>query len=146
MKINFLIPTLTALLLGYLCANYVINEYDSNLTKETKTAYFLQISANKNKDNNEYRDIKNKITLKEDDMYYTYIGITTLLDEANRIKKMYKDNGIDVYIKKKNLDNNNFILSLEQYDILLKSSESRKEIDNVLASILSSFEENYNNM
>lgn len=140
---SFIIPILSAVVLGYICANYVISEYE--IIDDVNTIYFLQVSVSDKEDNSSFKDIKNKIIIKENDKYYTYIGITMDKDIASKIKKMYRDNNIDVYIKKKKYDNDTFISQLEQYDILLKNSETKEEIDNVLNSILSTFEENLNN-
>ena len=135
MKTNFIIPIISAVILGYLCANYVISEYNNTSIKEDNIVYFLELDSD--------IDIKNKIVLKED-KEKTYIGMTMDKEEANKIKDMYQTDNINISIIKKNINNTSFISSLEQYDILLKNTNNRKEIDNILSSILSSFEENFN--
>ena len=144
MKTNFIIPILSEIILGYLCANYVISEYVSTTPTNDKEVYFLQISASDKEEDN-YPNIKNKVTVKED-KYYTYIGMTLDKEEANKIKELYKDKKIDIYIKKKKINNNKFISELEQYDILLKNADTIEEKNSVLGSILSSFEEFLNNI
>lgn len=143
MKVNFIIPIVSAILLGYLCANFVISEYVSTNTQVDNIVYYLQISASDTEDNTTNPNIKNKIVIKED-KYYTYIGMTMDKEIANKIKDIYSNLGIDVYIKEKHL-NNKFISELEQYDILLKNASSKEEIDSILSSILSSYEEILNN-
>ena len=140
---SFIIPIVSAVILGYICANYVINEYEN--PNNDNSIYFLQIGVSDKEDNDKYKDIKNKITIKENNLYYTYIGITMDKNIANKIKKIYRNNDIDIYVKKKKYDNDTFISQLEQYDILLKNVTSKQEIDNILNSILSTFEENLNN-
>ena len=130
-----------AIILGYFCANYIYHEYEKRSIK-SNTLYFLQISASNN-DNSDSLNILNKLTIKED-KYYTYIGITMDKNIAEHIKDIYKKDNIDIYIKKKEISNSKFLLELEQYDILLRDSNSRSEIDNILKSILSSFEESIN--
>lgn len=145
MKVNFIVPIVSAIVLGYLCANYVISEYVSTTSNNDNIVYFLQVSASDKEENtNTNTNIKNQLTVKED-KYYTYIGMTLSKDEANKIKKIYKENNIDIYIKDKSINNNKFISELEQYDILLKNTNTKEEIDNVLGSILSSYEEVLNN-
>ena len=143
MKVNFIVPIVSAIVLGYLCANYIISEYVSTTSNSDNIVYFLQVSAS-DKEENTNTNIKNQLTVKED-KYYTYIGMTLSKDEANKIKKIYKENNIDIYIKNKSINNNKFISELEQYDILLKNTNTKEEIDNVLGSILSSYEEVLNN-
>lgn len=136
MKMNFIIPIISAIILGYLCANYVISEYVSTSVVAYKEVYFLELKDD--------IDIKNKLTIKED-KEYTYIGMTLSEEEANNIKEIYNKNNIDINIRKKDISNNKFLSELEQYDILLKNSTTKEEIDNVLDSILSSYEEILNN-
>jgi len=143
MKKKFLLPVVFALIFGYLCANYVLALYEDENTTTVNTVYFLQIAAYKNFESSidEFKDITNKITVSEDDKYYTYIGITTSLIEANRVKNIYKENNIEVYIKEKNIDNYDFIMELEQYDVLLKNSKTFKEINSLFETVLATYEE-----
>ena len=136
MKTNFLIPIISAVFLGYVCANFVISEYNRPQDKENNTVYFLELEK-------EDKTIKNQIILKEE-TNHTYIGMTMDKNIAKKIKKIYREDNIDLLIQKKNIDNISFISDLEQYDILLKNTTNRKEIDSILGSILSSFEENNN--
>lgn len=139
---KYIFPIILAIIFGYLCANYVLALYEEGNNKDNNI-YFLQVGAYKSKEGtlDEFKDLNNKLTLKEDDKYYTYIGITSSLKEANRIKRIYKDNKIDVYIKEKEITNNNFLSELEQYDILLKNGNDFSEINSVLETILATYEE-----
>lgn len=139
---KYIFPIILAIIFGYLCANYVLALYEEGNNKDNNI-YFLQVGAYKSKEStlDEFKNINNKLTLKEDDKYYTYIGITSSLKEANRIKKIYKDNKIDVYIKEKEITNNSFLSELEQYDILLKNGNDFSEINSVLETILATYEE-----
>lgn len=137
---RFIIPILLAVILGYLCANYVLALYEENNT--TNNIYFLQVGAYKNKESiDEFKKVNNKITIKEDNKYYTYIGITSSSEEANYIKKLYKQNNIEVYIKEKSVNDISFLTKLKQYDILLKSRKTFDEINSVLETILATYEE-----
>ena len=142
MKRKFILPIIFALIFGFLCANYVLALYseDSSLNN---TIYFLQAGAYKNKEssNNDLKDIDNKILIKEEDKYYLYVGITTDIKEAERIKKLYQKNNIDLYIKEKIVENDSFYLELEQYDILLKNAKSYEEVNAVFKSVLATYEE-----
>lgn len=139
---KYIFPIILAIIFGYLCANYVLALYEEGNNKDNNI-YFLQVGAYKSKEStlDVFKNINNKLTLKEDDKYYTYIGITSSLKEANRIKKIYKDNKIDVYIKEKEITNNSFLSELEQYDILLKNRNDFSEINSVLETILATYEE-----
>ena len=98
MKINFLVSIVCALLLGYLCANFIFSEYKENKTVygESNTIYFLQYGVYKNKDHEKINASK-YLEVKEDDKYYIYIGMTTSLENAEKIKNTYKEKGIEIY-------------------------------------------------
>lgn len=143
MKKN-LITIFLAIILGYICASFILEEYRLSNFEDFNNIYYLQIGAYNKLDNAlaDLTSITNKKVIKEDDKYYSYIGITSSIDNANRIKKLYKEQGINVYIKEKYLNNKDFIYDLEQYDILIKNAKSKEEIDKVLETILSSYEIN----
>ena len=139
-----LITIFLAIILGYICASFILEEYRLSNFEDFNNIYYLQIGAYNKLDNAlaDLTSITNKKVIKEDDKYYSYIGITSSIDNANRIKKLYKEQGINVYIKEKYLNNKDFIYDLEQYDILIKNAKSKEEIDKVLETILSSYEVN----
>lgn len=142
---NLVIPIICAVLLGYLCASFIFNQYgiDSLVYKENDTIYYLQCGAYTNNDanNTKIEGIDTKITVKEGEKYYSYIGMTSNLKIAENIKDMYKKKGIDIYIKETNLDNSEFLSQLTQYDVLLESSKNIEEVNSVLKTILATYDE-----
>lgn len=142
MKMNFLISIICALLLGYLCANFIFQEYreTSSTFSEDNSIYFLQYGVYTNSD---FNDIKAEkyIKVQEDDKYYVYVGMTTDMENAKKIQDIYKEKGIELYIKQDYISNNEFVSELSQYDILLDSTKTEAEMNSVLATILASYEE-----
>lgn len=140
MKMNLIISVLCAVLLGYLCSNFIFKEYAST-TKSN--IYYLQCATYDNLDSskNKIEGVEDQLVMKEDSNYNAYIGMTTDINIANNIKKMYKDIGVDINIKDSYLDNNDFVQELTQYDILLKESKNIKEVNSVLKTILATFDE-----
>ena len=142
---NLIIPIICAVLLGYLCASFIFNQYGVTglVFSENDNIYYLQCGAYTNNDvsNTKIDGIDTKITVKEGDKYYSYIGMTGNLEIAENIKKMYKDKGIDIYIKHSNLDNADFINQLNQYDVLLESSKNIAEVNSVLKTVLATYDE-----
>ena len=98
------------------------------------------MSSDKNEfdgDDKKYDYIVEKIG----DKYYAYVGITTNLSNANKIKKIYDNKNIDTYIRKRNIKNEEFYNNLEQYDILLSGALKDKDVLSINKVILSSYEE-----
>lgn len=142
MKMNFLISIVCALLLGYLCANFIFQEYkeSNSMFSENNLIYFLQYGVYTNSD---FDDIKadKYVKVENDGKYYVYVGMTTDIDNAKKIQDFYRKKNIDLYIKQDVISNSEFIMQLSQYDILLNSTKTEAEINSVLATILSSYED-----
>lgn len=142
MKINFLISIMCALLLGYLCATFVFNEYKNNETVFglSNSVYFLQYGVYTNMEKATIK-VDKYIDIEEDDKHYIYVGMTTSMENAKKIQDNYKEKGIDLYIKQEYVSNNEFVSELSQYDILLSSSKTNDEMTSILSTVLSSYEE-----
>ena len=92
-------------------------------------------------------DIKTKvngldyyIAVKKNNLNYIYSGISTKVDNINKIKKIYESiSGIK--IRKSYIDNKEFITNLEQYDLLIDGLSNKKDILSVNKVILSSYED-----
>jgi len=145
MKFNIVVPIICAILLGYLCASFIFNQYGATSLafNETGNIYFLQCGAYTNEEASkvEIKGIREKITIKEDENYYSYIGMTSDKEIAETIQKMYRENGIDIYIKDRYLENDDFMNQIRQYDVLLKSSKNLDEVNSVLKTILATYDE-----
>lgn len=139
MKGQFLVPIITVILLAFLCANFVYEKYRKDSLPEGNV-YFIQQGVYSNKES-----IKNiaasYITIEQDNKFYTYVGMTTSLENAEKIKKMYEKKNIPIYIKSENIQNQEFLNELSQYDVLLKNTENEEEVTNILETILSTYEE-----
>jgi len=144
MKINFLIPIICIILLAILVADIVYQKYlETNMSYEGNV-YFLQQGVYTDESN--IKGISaNYITVEEENKYYTYLGMTMDKTLAEKIKSIYNEKGIPVYIKSVNITNQEFLNELGQYDILLKNTNEFSQIENILETILSTYEETLNN-
>ena len=142
MKLNFLISIVCALLLGYLCATFIFQEYreSSSVFADDNSIYFLQYGVYTNSSNNDIKANK-YIQVKEDEKYYVYVGMTTSIENAKKIQEIYRKKGIELYIKQDYVSNNEFVSELSQYDILLDSTKTEDEMNSVLSTVLASYEE-----
>lgn len=145
MKLNIVVPIICAILLGYLCASFIFNQYGINglVFNEDSNIYFLQCGAYSTKEasEKEIKGISEKITVKEGNKYYSYIGMTTSSEVAKNIQNMYKEKNIDIYIKSEYLENDNFISQLNQFDVLLEASKNLEEVNSVLKTVLATYDE-----
>jgi len=105
--------------------------------------YFIQEGVYSSKEmlDENTKDISNKVIINDNDKYYVYVGITKDLEIAQIVKNIYDKLGYQTYIKEVNLNNNEFANNLEQFDLLVKNSDSDEDVLTVEEVILSNYEE-----
>lgn len=143
MKRKFILPFLIAVLIGVIFAQAIYKEYRAETAKEEYNTYLLQEGVYTNKDvlEKHLKELSKYILMEEDGKYYVYLGITTSLNNANKLKALYESEDIPIYLKKANIVNNEFLTNLEQYDLLLEEVDNSKDILAINETILSSYEE-----
>ena len=123
-----------SIIIGFFLSYFLLNQYkDFNGIKvynEADEYYFLQYGIYDRKEELEGASInlENYVYRKEDGKYYMYVGITKNKENVSKIKKYYKNKGIDTlektfYINSKKfkevIDNLDNILSISKDDIVL---------------------------
>lgn len=143
MKKNFWIPLTIAIVLGFISAQIVYSTYRNNLSSSSYNAYLLQIASFENVDSisSDMKDNADYLIVNENNMYNVYVGITTDLSNANKIKNIYEKKDIEVYIKPTVINNIEFVSNLEQYDLLLSEVENEDNLISISDVVLSSYEE-----
>ncbi len=126
---------------------FIISQYETSesiaVSSNATNLYYIQrgVYSTKENMNNNMKDFRYYIYNVEDNMYYTYIGISNSRDNALKIQKYYKSLGYDTYIKEKMTDNKSFITVLKQYDQLLSSTNDGNTIKVICNQILAKYEE-----
>lgn len=143
MKKNFWIPLTIAIVLGFISAQIVYSTYRNNLSSSSYNAYLLQIASFENVDSisSDMKDNADYLIVNENNMYNVYVGITTDLSNANKIKNIYGKKDIEVYIKPTVINNIEFVSNLEQYDLLISEVENEDNLISISDVVLSSYEE-----
>ncbi len=132
-----------AIVLGFISAQIVYSTYRNNLSSSSYNAYLLQIASFENVDSisSDMKDNADYLIVNENNMYNVYVGITTDLSNANKIKNIYEKKDIEVYIKPTVINNIEFVSNLEQYDLLLSEVENEDNLISISDVVLSSYEE-----
>ena len=143
-----MMPTLVALITGLILGKFVLNQYNFDgkivpTISNGKYAYFIQQGVYSSKESMEdnVRSFPYYIYMVNNEKYYVYIGITFLEENMEKIKGYYKQKGYTTYVKQININNNDFITVLEQYDILLKETDGAEVIGTVCSQVLNKYEE-----
>lgn len=145
---KYIVPILSALLVGFLLAKFMIDQYDKKENIKTvfnssETVYFIQQGIYSTKESMEKNmtDFAYYIYNIENDKYYTYIGITKTKENSDKLKGFYEKKGYITYIKEVKVDNQTFIEILNQYDKLLESTNDDSTIKAICNQTLSKYEE-----
>ena len=145
---KYTFAVLCAVLVGFILGKFMLNQYDFKgkiipTIHTTKTAYFIQQGVYSSRDSmeNNTSNFPYYIYILDNDKYYVYIGITFLEENMNKIKGYYKEKGYNTYVKEININNDNFITVLEQYDSLMKESTDAQVIETICNQVLNKYEE-----
>ena len=129
--------TLTGAILGNLF--YRKYEEEQNLDKDYNS-YLLQLGVYDSKDEIDL-DMDNYLVIEKNNKYYVYLGISSNKNNATKLQEVFKENNVEVSIKKTIIDDIEFMSNLEQFDILLDSVTTSEDILSINEVILSSYEE-----
>ncbi len=144
MNKKIILSVIFTMLLGIATAKVVYSKtISSDDKKSNNTVYFLQLGVytNKNSMQLDTKSIENKIVTQENDKYYVYVGISKSKKNLEKVSKLYKNDGYNLYIKEMSVLNNEFLVNLEQFDKLIESAKTNEEINTINMVILSSYEE-----
>lgn len=134
-----------AVLLGSLCGKALYLKYKnaSNVFNEGKKLYFLQegvYSSKKSMEDNT-KDINPKLVIPSKNKYYVYVGITGNVNNISKIKNMYESKGYSIYEKQIDVNNEEFINNIDQFDILVDSTKNNNDISTIEEVILANYED-----
>ena len=145
---NYIVPIISALLVGFLLAKFMIDQYDKKENLKTifnnsNTLYFIRQGIYSDKESMEKNmtDFSYYIYNLEDDKYHTYIGIKSSKKNSQKLKDFYEKLGYITYIKEINISSKSFMEVLEQYDKLLENTDEEKTIKAICSQVLSKYEE-----
>ncbi|MBR3363224.1 MAG: hypothetical protein IKG40_04840 [Bacilli bacterium] len=147
---KYSMPILLSLIIGVLMAYFVINQYKSyegiTVSKFASKLYFIQIGAYSEKSNmfDDMSKFSSYIYSTEDNMFYSYIGVSSSRENALKIQEYYKKIGYETIIKEKIVDNNEFNEILSQYDEILSKTSDDESIKVICSQVLSKYEEYVN--
>lgn len=137
---------LIAILIGVVIGKYIFNQYKEDsintISNEEKEIYLMQYGVYKNENNmtKNCENLKNYFYFQDNDGYHVIIGITKNIDLKNKIVDSYeiKEN---IYMKKVKINNQEFLESLNQYDLLISNTNDKNLILTSEKQILSKYEE-----
>ena len=147
---KYAVPIFISLIIGVSMAYFIISQYESydgvTVSKFASRLYFIQSGVYSDKNNmlEAMSKFSSYIYSIEDNMFYSYIGVSSSKENALKIQDYYKKIGYDTLIKEKIVDNSEFIEILSQYDEILSKTSDDESIKVICNQVLSKYEEYVN--
>lgn len=143
---SFFITMLVAILIGAVLGNFLFEQYkleSETVIKEVNSTYFLMEGSYSTEEQAKkaVSNIEPYLIVKEDANYIVYLAITSSNDNLEKLKKMYKEEDINASIKKMSIENEEFLATLEQMDVLLNKAKSNDEITSINEVVLANYQE-----
>ena len=94
---KYLLTFIIALIIGFFLSNFFLKQYDDfegiKVSNNGESLYFIQYGVFSTLESLEENTIalQNYVYNKQDNLYYVYVGITKLKENAEKIINYYKD-------------------------------------------------------
>jgi len=144
---KYLLTFIIALVIGFFLSNFFLKQYDDfegiKVSNKGETLYFIQYGVFSTLESLEENTIslQNYVYNKQDNLYYVYVGITKLKENAEKIVNHYKNIGNETIIKEYGISNKSFLGLLENYDTVLKNTTDETAISSIINQVLVKYEE-----
>ena len=140
----FLTATLSILFGTYIFSSYkksIENIINASLINEK--VYMLLYGSYNSKEKVDKLTLSNYILENENGFYKVYVGVNLSLENANKIKEIYKEKGNIIYIREKNISSLKFIDYLQSNDIDFNNLD-KEEILSIENNIINKYKEIFN--
>lgn len=112
-----------------------------NVISNNTNVYALRYGkyANLDEMQDDVTHVDRYIYIESKDDVSAYVALATTRDSINKIKKVYKDKNLNLTISKVNIENEEFIENLNEYEKLLKATDDYKSLLIIENQILSCY-------
>ncbi len=137
---------IVSVLIGVGVSLFLYFNYKNNNNEElaiNSKIYMLQIGAYKNYENVSKitKTLNSYVIEEQENLHHVYVGLTGNEKNIDKIKAFYEKNGDNIYVRVKNIDNEEFMKKLSAYDYMISSAESKDAILTINKEILKTYEE-----
>ncbi len=138
---------LLALASGALLGKFVFDRYEKvdtqNVISYDNYVYMLKYGSYDSLDDmsNSITNVDRYVYIENDGKINAYVGISKTKDNANKIKKIYDNKDIKLLVEKVQIENEEFIQNLNEYEKLLDATEDENSLIIIEKQILSCYED-----
>ena len=144
---KYLLTFLIALIIGFFLSNFFLKQYDDysgiKVSGTGENLFFVQFGVFSSLESLEENtlSLQNYVYIIQDNLYYVYVGITKLEENAEKIVNHYKNLGHEPIIKEFQIGNKKFLELLINYDNVLKNTDDDTVISSIINQVLIKYEE-----
>ena len=112
-----------------------------NVISNNTNVYALRYGkyANLDEMQDDVTHVDRYIYIESKDDVSAYVALATTRDSINKIKKVYKNKNLNLTVSKVNIENEEFIENLNEYEKLLKATDDYKSLLIIENQILSCY-------
>lgn len=112
-----------------------------NVISNNTNVYALRYGkyANLDEMQDDVTHVDRYIYIESKDDVSAYVALATTRDSINKIKKVYEDKNLNLTVSKVNIENEEFIENLNEYEKLLKATDDYKSLLIIENQILSCY-------
>ena len=145
MRTKLIIPITLSIFIGSYLGFLLFKQYKTtsqSVFYETTPIYFLQqgVYTKKESMQENTKNLTDYIYSLEDGQYRVFVGITTSRENADKIKTIFNNKKIELYIKESTINETSFVEKLKQYDELIGATKDESVIMGILKQILGEYE------
>ena len=135
--------------ISILFGTYIFSSYKKEVnniisaSSVTEKAYVLLYGSYNTKEKVDNLTLDNYILENENGFYKVYVGVNFSLENANKIKEIYKEKGNIIYIREKEISNLEFIDYMQNNEIDF-SNLDKNEILSIEKNIINKYKELFN--
>lgn len=148
MKIKVIFPMLLCIIIGFFMGKFMFSQYDDKedlkLVTDTGTnLYFFQQGVYSNEESMKQNTMNLPYYIYSiiDNKYYVYVGISKDEKNTEKLKGYFNSLGYNIYVKEIKIDNDAFMVVLDQYEEMLKNTDDDKSIAAIISQVLAKYEE-----
>ena len=145
---RFISVFFTSIFISVLIGIFIFTMYRNSvddvisMVNEEESFYMLMYGTYNSKDKINKLDIDNYFVINTNNYYEVYVGITKKLENANKIRGIYKEKGNSIYIREKNISNLELIEFIKNKEVDIEN-KSNEEIINIENEIINKYKELY---
>ena len=145
---RFISVFFTSIFISVLIGIFIFTMYRNSvddvisMVNEEESFYMLMYGTYNSKDKINKLDIDNYFVISTNNYYEVYVGITKKLENANKIRGIYKEKGNSIYIREKNISNLELIEFIKDKEVDIEN-KSNEEIINIENEIINKYKELY---